>query len=491
MKKLYNINIILFVSLFALSCNKWVDVKPTDRLGEDQLFVNKEGYLKALNGVYVEMAHNNLYGQHMTAGTLDVLAQYYYLNRSTHPYQKIATFAYTDANVKTTFDNIWSKAYELIANCNVILDKCGDTPSEALPQPHYGIIKGEALALRALLHLDMLRLFGPIYNEENKTKAVIPYVNKVGYDISPLLSSEAVLAHVTDDLKAALALLADTDPIRTEGVRNGSNPNGSNDLHYRQYRLNYYAAKALLARAYLWQGNKSDALVAAEKLLDEVQSPTKTVFPYVTLPNATNVEKPDRMFSTEVMFSLYNINRQQMYSRLFDVNLSVSQKLSFSEGDVNEIRVNSIYDDGNDYRRRIWQSASTGTVTATTNMKFSDVVDGPGRYMIPLIRISEVLLIASECHPDLTTGIEYFNKLRTARNCVSLAPIDPAALKLEIGKEFRREMLGEGQQFFFYKRNAYPSVPNHATVSITPEKTMVLNNYTVPLPDSETSKRFN
>jgi hypothetical protein len=52
-------------------------------------------------------------------------------------------------------------------------------------------------------------------------------------------------------------------------------------------------------------------------------------------------------------------------------------------------------------------------------------------------------------------------------------------------------MLGEGQQFFFYKRNAYLSVPNHATVSITPEKTMVLNNYTVPLPDSETSKRYN
>jgi len=489
MKKLYSIKTIFFLSLFAFSCSKWVNVKPIDRLGEDQLFEQKEGYLKALNGVYVEMAHDNLYGQHMTASTLDVLAQYYLLNRPASPYLKVATFDYTDVNVKTTFDNIWSKAYELIANCNVILEKCGDSPSEILPQTYYGIVKGETLALRALLHLDMLRLFGPIYNEENKIKPVIPYVRKVVYDISPMLSSEQVMVQVTDDLKEALTLLADTDPIRTEGVRNESNPSGSNDFYFRQYRLNYYATKALLARAYLWQGNREGALTQAEELLEEVQSLSKTVFPYVTFANATNVEKPDRMFSTEVMFAVYNINRRSMYSRLFDVNLTVEQKLSFSAGDVNEARVNSIYDDSNDYRRRIWQSASTGTFSATTNMKYADIVDGAGRYMMPLIRLSEVLLIAAECHPDLAKGTSYFNKLRTARNCVSLFPVDHNALKLEIGKEFRREMLGEGQQFYFYKRNAYQTIPTHATVSMFPEKTVVLNNYTVPLPDSEISQR--
>lgn len=489
MKKLHNIYIVLFLSLLTLSCSKWVNVQPTDRLGEDQLFINKEGYLKALNGVYVEMTHTSLYGQHMTTGAIDVLAQYYFLNNSTHPYQRYTLFAYTDASVRSTFDNVWRKAYELIANCNVILEKCGEEPSEILPQPHYGIIKGETLALRALLHLDMLRLFGPIYNEENKNRVTIPYVQKIGSEVSPLLSSEEVMAHVTDDLKAALTLLEDTDPIRTEGVRHGNNPAGPNDLHYRQYRLNYYATKALLARAYLWQGNKPDALTEATDLLDEVQAPDNNVFPYVTFAAATSVDKPDRMFSTEVMFSLYNINRHEMYTRLFDVNLPVNGKLSFSAGDVNEVRVNSIYDDSNDYRRRIWQSASTGTITATTNMKFADIVDGPGRYMMPLIRLSEVLLIAAECHPDLQTGIIYLNMQRNARNSVSLNPPDAATLKIEIGREYRREMIGEGQQFFFYKRNAYQSVPNHATVSINPEKTMVLNNYTVPLPDSEISQR--
>jgi hypothetical protein len=489
MKTINKTYICLFLSLFLLSCSKWIDIKPTDRLDENQVFSNKEGYLKALNGIYVEMTHKNLYGENMTTGAIDVLAQYYYLKSSVHSFYNISTFVYGDANVKTTFDDTWRKAYELIANCNVIISKCGDAPTQKLPEPYFGIIKGEALALRAMLHLDMLRLFGPIYTDANKTRSAIPYVDKVGYEVSPLLNSEQVMQRVIADLKTALSLLENTDPVRTEGVRNGANTTGPNDLYYRQYRLNYYAAKALLARAYLWQANKADALVQAEELLNEVQRPDKNIFPYVTFASATSADKPDRMFSTEVMFSLWDIKRVEMYDRLFNVNLNENTKLSFSGGDVNTARVSSIYDDDNDYRRRIWQSASSGTITATTNMKYADVVDGPGRYMIPLIRLSEVLLIAAECHPDLTAATAYFNKLRTARNSVSRTAATAAELKLRIGEESRREMLGEGQQFFFYKRNSYQSVPNHATPSISPEKTMVLNNYTVPLPDSETSQR--
>ena len=475
--------------MFSLSCSKWVDVKPTDRLGEDQLFVNKEGYLKALNGVYAEMTNTALYGQEMSAGAIDALANYYYINSSTHKYYEYATFVYTSDPVKTTFDNAWKKAYELIANCNVILEKCGNAPSATLPDPYYGIIKGETLALRAMLHLDMLRLFGPIYSEANKAKPAIPYVATVSFEISPLLSSAQVMLRVTDDLKASLSLLENRDPIRTEGVRNGNNPNGPNDLYYRQYRLNYYATKALLARAYLWQGNKADALIQAEALLTEVQTPTKTVFPYVTFADATSVDKPDRVFSTEVLFSLYNTNRIKMYNNLFDVSLPVGSKLSFSSGDATVLRVGAVYDDANDYRRRAWQVISTGTISALTNLKYADVVDAPGRYMIPRIRLSEVLLIAAESHPTLATGLAYLNKLRTARACINVGAADFAALKLEIGKEYRREMIGEGQLFFFYKRNSYTSVQNNATVLGTPEKNVTLTSYTIPLPASETSQR--
>jgi len=487
MKILYKIFFFLFLSLFSLSCKKWIDVKPTDRLSEDQLFVDRSGYTKALNGVYVEMTNKALYGQEMTAGTMDVLAQYYFINQTQHVYLPYATFTYTATEVMTTFDSAWKKAYELVANCNVIIEKCGDAPSQILPEPYYGIIKGEALALRAYLHLDMLRLFGPIYSEETKARAAIPYVARTGLEVAPMSTSEQVMLKIVEDLKTALSLMESTDPVRTDGVRNSSNALGDNALHYRQYRLNYYATKALLARAYLWQNDRTNALIQAESLLTEVQAPGKIVFPYVTIANATHVDRPDRVFSTEVMFSLYDINRVQMFDNLFNVSLPNNRKLSFSGGDSNEFRVNELYDDANDFRRRIWQNASSGVTTAITNMKYADIPDAPGRYMIPLIRLSEVLLIAAESHPDLATGVGYLNAVRTSRNALSLNPASDAALKTAITNEFRKETIGEGQQFFFYKRRAQTAVPNHA--SITGTKTMVLNNYVVPLPESEISQR--
>lgn len=487
MKSIYKIHLCFLFSLLSLSCSKWVEVKPNDRIGEDQLFANKEGYIKALNGVYVEMANRALYGQEMTAGTLDAMSGNYYTPGTTHVYYERTTFVYTSANTKATFDNAWRKAYELIANCNVILEKCGNAPSETLPEPYYGIVKGEALALRAFFHLDMLRLFGPIYSEENKLKAAIPYMAEAGFGVVPLSNSEQVMQKITADLNAALSLMENTDPIRTDGVRNANNPAGKNDLYYRQYRLNYYAAKALLARAYLWQGNKANALIQAEALLAEIQAPAKIVFPYVTAANATSGDKPDMLFSTEVMFAVYDINRVQMYNNLFNVNLAVTSKLSFTGENVTATRLTALYDDANDYRRRAWQNLSSGTVTALTNIKYLDIINTPGRYMIPLIRLSEVLLIAAEAQPDLAQGIIYLNMVRTSRNSLSLNPADNTALKTAIGNEFRKETMGEGQQFFFYKRNAQTTIPNHA--ALTGTKTMVLNNYVVPLPDSETSQR--
>jgi starch-binding outer membrane protein, SusD/RagB family len=153
----------LLFSLFLVSCKKWIDVKPSDRLTEDQLFSTTKGYLNALNGIYIGMTDAALYGDSMTVSVLDVMGQYYIMSSTTHRFYPYATFGYIDNSVRITFDNMWKKAYELIVNCNVIIERCGEDGNGVLTNPYFGIVKGEALALRAMLHLDMLRLFGPIY----------------------------------------------------------------------------------------------------------------------------------------------------------------------------------------------------------------------------------------------------------------------------------------------------------------------------------------
>jgi hypothetical protein len=284
-------------------------------------------------------------------------------------------------------------------------------------------------------------------------------------------------------------LLKEADPIITEGVRNGANPNGANDLYFRQYRLNYYAVKALLARAYLWKQDKENAGKEAQEILAAVLNPAKPIFKIGTSNSGPSLSEFDHLFLSEVMFSLYTISRQNIYTGFFAPDLDPGMRLSFNNNDDNLSRRNELYDDQNDYRLKAWMIQNNTSGSFLTHVKFGVTSNGPGPYMMPLIRLSEVLLIAAECSNSLSEGATWLNKLRTGRNCVSLSPATTAQLKDLITREFRKEVIGEGQMFFYYKRNAMTAIPNNG--ALTGTKTMSLNNYVVPLPVSEVANRYN
>ena len=107
--------------------------------------------------------------------------------------------------------------------------------------------------------------------------------------------------------------------------------------------------------------------------------------------------------------------------------------------------------------------------------------------MMPLIRMSELYLIAAECETDVQKALDnYFNPLRFSRNCVNQNAIDEDALKNLIRAEYVREFIGEGQLFFYYKRlnvKVLHSYSENADLDMDAAK------YVVPLPLSETDFR--
>ncbi|SKB38802.1 SusD family protein [Sphingobacterium nematocida] len=484
--KLYSLCMLLSL---LMGCNKWIDIQPSDQLSEAKLFENKEGYMKALNGVYVEMANNTLYGQFLTAGALDAMGQYYFATNTSHNYLAYMTFGYTMAIPKAGFDAVWSRAYAAIYNLNVLIENCGKSPSPKLPNNYFNLIKGEALALRAFLHFDMLRLFGPVYNTQNKDQAAIPYYTSSNREVTPLKSSEEILALIAEDLKQAKVLLQESDPILTTGLGNTSVTNGDNTFAFRQYRLNYYAIQALQARIYLWRGDRQNAGKTARETIAAVQQVDKELFPFVTTAQAMNSSAPDRVFTSEVLFSIYKLNRSDVYDNLFAPSVHQFQRLTVNAGNADLTRVNAIYDDKNDYRYKVWETIPYFDNTLVTNQKYKTYENAIGNYMLPLIRIGELYLIAAECTEDLSEAKTYLNTLRLKRNAINLNPSDTNALTQLIAAEYRRELLGEGQMFFFYKRKAYTEIPNNA--SLTGNKAMLIQNYQVPLPDSEISVRTN
>ena len=512
MKLKNKIKTILCASLLmtsATSCSDWLDVKMEDSIMENMLFSNNEGYQTALNGIYLNMI--SLYADDLTAGKLDVMAQYYNVTENhDHAYKIYSGYKLDDDSFEYFLDNVWSKAYNLIANNNVLLEHC-DADNAAVSSEYYPIVKGEALAIRAMLHFDLLRLFGPVYNESSASEKCIPYQLSSSKDIQPLLPASEVLQNVIKDLETASELLKDADPIITEGVRNEFKEDDgltNNNLNYRQLRLNYYAVQALLARAYAWGGETTKAYeIAKNEIIDKITTDELEVFPWTTDAAFTAEGKPDKVFSSEIFFAIYNVNRSQTYSQLFSSALpALNSRLTFPGTNFTDSKIASFYDDDNDWRRKMWEiaepseqemkEAAENQTTAPSSLfltKYQEVSYDANltgtemyRYMVPLIRLSEVYLIAAEGAPTREEALGYINTVRAHRSCRNLEG-DNFDLQEAITAEFAREVIGEGQLFYYYKRLAMEEMISGTAASGT--YGMVLSNYVMPLPSSETDKR--
>lgn len=69
--------------------------------------------------------------------------------------------------------------------------------------------------------------------------------------------------------------------------------------------------------------------------------------------------------------------------------------------------------------------------------------------MIPMLRLGEMYLIAAESESEtLNDGLPYINTLRNKRGISNLGSLTTT----ELTYEYMRELYGEGQLFYFYKR---------------------------------------
>lgn len=514
MKKIFNILVAFSILLSTtVSCSNWLAVDLEDSILEEKLFETNEGYTSVLNGVYTKM--NNYYGSTLSMGVIDVMAKLYNIP-SSHNLYPYFSYDFEGSTFEGTSGALWTGMYNLIANLNVLLEKC-DSEGSVLYPNYYPYVKGEALALRAMLHFDLLRLYGPVYSDATKSTITIPYQATTDKTIQPLLPAEQVMGKIIDDLKAASTLLAN-DVVRTDGVLNSDSedPNETADFRYRQFRLNYYAIQGLLARAYLWKGDKENAYSTASAIITEVEE--KKTFDWTPKANVQTSTNPDLIFSTEVMFSLYNLKRVNTYNNLFKNTTSYSNALMFPgitvEGDDLTSKINWFYDELIDLRRtEMWEvstiesTTDLGAVTQYQSLFFNKYKDisttASRRYMIPLLRMSEIYLIAAECATDVAEGLGYVNKIREHRNCVNIDAALVATtddLQQYIDNEFYRETIGEGQIYFYYKRHSKTTVlgctdanfeEDYWSGTVDPYISMSLDYYVWPLPKVETDKRLN
>lgn len=483
MKKIIYTMIIACTTLFA-SCDSWLEVKPYDQIAEGELQKSEEGYQKMLNGIYIDLNSDALYGQTLSVEMIEVMGGAYTIgtdNSVWGNYKDLSSYQYNTEYWRNRLDQTWNKAYALILNCNKILETI-DGNKNLFTDGSYYIIKGEALALRAMLHFDMLRLFGPVYSKDSDKKA-IPYYTKQTNSPEPILTAQDVMEKITTDYEDALNYLAN-DPVKTEGTMMSNTEDGSsNFLRYRALRLNYYAVEALMARAYLYMGNKTEAFKYAT---DVIKTADQNIFPFVDKNLVIgSPADPDRIFSSEVLFALTNTSRGTIHKNFFDPSRLPNYVFRMDDSMMSNLVYGGAATTGgyqDDYRyRACWMATGSNRYF----YKYSDMVANGSiqNTMIPMVRLGEMFLIAAESQSgDLKAGVQYVNALRRNRGVANLTTLTPDLLKYE----YIRELYGEGQLFFLYKR-LNSDIITSATSSKNPKASDLI--FVVPLPDTETENR--
>lgn len=491
MKKIKLLYLILPILLF--SCEDWLDVKPSDQVSEDELFQSGEGYRNALLGIYKDISTTDMYAQQMTWGFMDVLAQYYDMYYADSDGCKAAVYyaryndgeySYEATRTKPIIENLWSKPYNAIANCNNLIQNLENADVEmfkdGLGEDELNLIKGEAYALRAFLHFDLLRIFAasPKVNPSGK---YIPYCNTFPSIVNEKKEVNTVIDSIISDLEKGERLTIKYDTLckgafedvvcrleyRTFGL--------SEFLSFRGYRLNYYAIRALKARAYLYKGDLENARKEARYIMDQE---------LLSFTRSYQIKYGKTKLYDDIIFALYNNHladyyKEKNYTKGYDdIYLALRAEEMF---DV-DLYASADKDTEKDYRYSKLVEKRSGEMFLSKKYPENEGKSNDyNKKIIPIIRYSEILLIYAECMYDIDKekakkALYYLRYYRGSQDDIDISSKEN--FMKEIKLEYQREFIGEGQMFYFYKRL-------NQNIFVEGEEMDMSKNFIIPIPDIE------
>ena len=318
---------------------------------------------------------------------------------------------------------------------------------------YYKFYKGEALALRAYMHFDLLRLFAP-YDFTAEAEPAIPYVREAVPAIAPQLTPAKFVELALADVDDALGLLKE-DPVYT-GADVAGEDNG--------YCLSLVEADG--ERTFITNRNGSLWKENIEHVNFDKIKEAKILSLATTVVNLR-----DRTFSSEHLFA-FNATKLEDYIKTYfrEISTPLTERL----------RPDELYE-ADDYRVNLYETYSGFTDVLTKFWQMDrEYVSGQGyvspkRDRMPAIRIAEMYYIAAEAlkDTDMPAALGLLNTLRIHRGLAEVKNLSKEELQQELEREYYREMIGEGQVFFYHKRMNTKMIATANAV------------YVLPMPDDE------
>lgn len=492
MKKIF-FSIAILLSLVFTSCQNWLDVEPADQTKADVLLSSYSGYYDALNGCYIALKSTNIYGEKLTMTDIESLAQLWDINANSLPAEsELMNFNYTGDNAQTEITTIYGGLYNVIVQANMIINHIQNN-GEVIPDESIrAAIEAEAYAIRAFCHFDVLRLFGQL--PQNATQLVsLPYAENVSVDELPAYYGfDAFVEKIKSDLNKAETLLDGNDAIFTQSFDELNASASSTGLDafwsYRQERFNYWAVKAIEARLYRYVGDVDNAYATAKTLLNATGADGNAL---ISLSGASDLAQNYFTCPSECLLALNNYSIMDYFATVFGYSASQIKASHhvISSSKLNELFAGQNIASNNRYNQ-LWSHETTdqnGTIIPSLKKYYYDTsADNDASTLvskyqvIPLIRLSELYLIAIESTTSLTEANTLWKTYQASHAVLltedAFASLDAA--KQAVLDEYRREFYAEGQMFYTYKRLGATSM-KWRTASVSEL------DYILPLPNSE------
>lgn len=412
--------ILVFFVCFT-SCKKFITIDPpVDQVTGGALFNNDAMAMAALTGIYSQMMASPA---PFTAGTTTI-----YTGLSADELQnffpgsddEFVSGKISQANHSLLSSSFWQPAYADIYAANACIE--GAQQSDHLSTPVKNLVVGEAKFIRAFCYFYLVNLFGDV-----------PLVLQTDYTVNAFLArtdKALIYTQVIKDLQEAADLLPSSYATSTSNMQDRTRPNK-------------WAAKALLARVYLFVDNWSAAEAAASSVIN---------------PGVYSLETdPAKVFlktSSEAIWQLQPVNSSwnTWEGRTFipaSNNANPTYILTASLLDV--------FDSG-DVRKESWvgERDFNGQPVYFPN-KYKVYGNGaPLSEYYMVLRLAEQFLIRAEAraHQNNIAGSqEDINTIRGRAGLSNTTATDQASLLLAIEKERQTELFAEwGHRWLDLKR---------------------------------------
>ena len=447
MKNMKNIMHRLITGVVAIlllpSCSGFLDTAPSNATSKETAFRTLRDAGLAINGVYRGIKREDFYGGYMVMMG-DNRGDDLQPRVSSSGYKiDLYAFRYTSENLNNW--EIWNRCYNTIMKVNDILAAWEGVPAIGASQiAQKNDIKGQALAIRAFTYFDLARAYGYPYLKDQGaslgavllTKTVTP---TEALDI-PRSTVAETYALVLADLQEALPLLF--KPATLTEAQAAANP--AQDLPGKRGKMNYWGAKMLQARVYLYMGQWQNAYAAATEVIKNS--------PYRLASNTEYLDYLKMQGGMETIFELLvglgvedmddNNNYSAVYAQLWHAGNGRGTLIPTQDW------LDLMAEDPDDVRGKVI-SKGDGASGSTWIRKFPGTDSRDFSHNDPRIfRLAEAYLIAAEAalaignQGEANTYLDVIRKRANPKNETITCTLD------EILKERRKEFIGEGHRFF-------------------------------------------